>query len=136
MIYKERFINWEHPEIKDGVPNKFSWIVKNLEGFVLGQRTDIGAFTYINALHGVIIEENVQIGSHCSIYSISTVDCSYGKVVIKANSKIGSHTTILPGVTIGENSVIGACSLINKNIPSNVLAFGVPVKIIRQLENE
>ena len=136
MISKERFLNWEYPEIKDGVPNKFSWIVKNLKGFVLGQRTDIGAFTYINALHGVVIEEDVQIGSHCSIYSISTIDSSYGKVVIKANSKIGSHTTILPGVTIGENSVIGACSLINKNIPSNVHAFGVPVKIIRQLENE
>ena len=78
-----RFENWKKPKIIDGKPTKYNWIVQNLEGFVLGSKTDIGAFTYINALHGVIIEDNVQIGSHCSIYSVSTIDNNAGKVILK-----------------------------------------------------
>ena len=55
-------------------------------------------------------------------------------VVLKENCKIGSHSTILPGVTIGINSIIGAHSLVNKDIPNDVIAFGVPAKIIRKIE--
>jgi acetyltransferase-like isoleucine patch superfamily enzyme len=131
-----RFSNWKYPEIKDGEPTKYNWIVQNLEGFTLGYETDIGAFSYINALHGVVVEDSAQIGSHCSIYSVSTIDASSGKVVLKKNCRIGSHSTILPGVTIGVNSVVGAHSLVNKDIPDNVVAFGVPAKIIRQLHND
>jgi|TARA_B110000259_G_C14021247_1_gene403145 acetyltransferase-like isoleucine patch superfamily enzyme len=130
-----RFSNWKYPEIRDGQPTKYNWVVQNLEGFTLGYQTDIGAFSYINAIHGVIVEDNVQIGSHCSIYSVSTIDDSFGKVVLKNNCRIGSHSTILPGVTIGINSIVGAHSLVNKDIPDNVVAFGIPVKVIRQLHN-
>ena len=98
---------------------------------ISGEKTDIGAFTYINASKGVTIEDHVQIGSHCSIYSKSTIDEKEGEVVLKKNARIGSHTTIMPGVTIGENSVIGAHSFVNKDIPDNVLAYGVPIKVIR-----
>ena len=129
-----RFKKWEIPEIIEGKPTKYNWIVQNIKGFKLGSMTDIGAFTYINATHGVIIEENVQIGSHCSIYSISTIDNRKGKVVLKNNSRIGSHSTILPGVTIGQNSIIGAHSLVNKDIPDNVVAIGVPAKVVRKLK--
>jgi len=59
---KDRFINWEYPEIEDGVPTKYNWIVQNIDDFKLGYKTDIGAFTYINAKKGVVIEDNVQIG--------------------------------------------------------------------------
>lgn len=128
-----RFKNWTKPKIIDGKPTKYNWIVQNLEGLVLGSKTDIGAFTYINALHGVVIEDNVQIGSHCSIYSISTIDNKTGKVILKYDCKIGSHSTILPGVTIGKNSIIGAHSLVNTDIPDNVIAFGAPAKIVRTL---
>ena len=131
-----RFSNWKYPEIKDGKPTKYNWVVHNIEGFDLGFETDIGAFSYINALHDVVIEDNVQIGSHCSIYSVSTIDNSYGKVILKQNCRIGSHSTILPGVTIGENSIIGAHSLVNKNIPDNVVAMGVPAKVVRKLNND
>jgi len=131
-----RFENWKKPKIIEGKPTKYNWIVQNLEGLVLGSKTDIGAFTYINALHGVIIEDNVQIGSHCSIYSISTIDNNSGKVTLKNNCKIGSHSTILPGVNIGQNSIIGAHSLVNRNIPDNVLAFGVPAKVVRKLDKD
>ena len=131
-----RFENWKKPKIIEGKPTKYNWIVQNLEGLVLGLKTDIGAFTYINALHGVIIEDNVQIGSHCSIYSVSTIDKNAGKVTLKNNCKIGSHTTVLPGIKIGKNSVIGAHSLVNRDIPDNVLAFGVPAKVVRKLDKD
>jgi len=132
----KRFSKWKYPEIKDGKTTKFNWVVQNLKGFVLGKKTDIGAFSYINALNGVVLEDNVQIGSHCSIYSVSTIDNTNGKVVLKNNCKIGSHSTILPGVTIGENSIVGAHSLVNKDIPNNVIAFGVPAKVIRKLDHD
>ena len=128
-----RFVKWRKPKIIEGKLTKYNWLVQNLEGLVLGSKTDIGAFTYINALYGVIIEDNVQIGSHCSIYSISTIDNTHGKVILKDNCKIGSHSTILPGVNIGKNSIIGAHSLVNRDIPDNVLAFGVPAKVVRKL---
>ena len=131
-----RFENWKKPKIIEGKPTKYNWIVQNLEGLALGSKTDIGAFTYINALHGVIIEDNVQIGSHCSIYSVSTIDKNAGKVTLKNNCKIGSHTTVLPGIKIGKNSVIGAHSLVNRDIPDNVLAFGVPAKVVRKLDKD
>ena len=131
-----RFSNWKYPEIEDGKLTKFNWVVQNIEGFDLGFETDIGAFSYINALHGVVIKDYVQIGSHCSIYSVSTIDDSFGKVVLKNNCRIGSHSTILPGVSIGKNSIIGAHSLVNKNIPDNVVAFGMPAKVVRKLTND
>ncbi len=129
----DRFKNWKHPDIEDGKPTKYNWIVQNKDGFKLGFKTDIGAFTYINAKHGVIIEDDVQVGSHCSIYSVSTIDGKKGKVILKRNSKIGSHTVILPGVIIGENSIIGAHSFVNMSIPDNVVAAGVPAKIIKNI---
>jgi acetyltransferase-like isoleucine patch superfamily enzyme len=131
-----RFSNWKYPEIEDGKLTKYNWVVQNIEGFDLGFETDIGAFSYINALHGVEIKDNVQIGSHCSIYSVSTIDDSHGKVVLKQNCRIGSHSTILPGISVGKNSIIGAHSLVNKDIPDNVVAFGVPAKVVRQLNND
>ena len=134
IVEIDRFFDWKYPVIEDGKPTKYNWVVQNLDGFKLGFKTDIGAFSYINAKKGVTIEDEVQIGSHCSIYSISTIDDTAGEVVLKENCKIGSHSTILPGVTIGINSIIGAHSLVNRDIPNNVIAFGVPAKIIRKIE--
>jgi len=130
---KDRFIDWQFPDIEDGKLTKYNWVVQNVNGLRLGYKTDIGAFTYINAKYGVVIEDEVQIGSHCSIYSVSTIDNINGEIVLKKNCRIGSHSTILPGITVGENSIIGAHSLINKSIPSNVIAFGVPAKIIKKI---
>ena len=129
----KRFSNWKYPDIKEGETTKYNWLVQNLDGLILGRETDIGAFSYINAKRGVTIGDYSQIGSHCSIYSISTIDQKEGAVFIGKNCKIGSHTTILPNVTIGNNSIIGANSLVNKNIPENVMAFGIPAKIIKTI---
>jgi acetyltransferase-like isoleucine patch superfamily enzyme len=128
-----RFTEWEYPKIEDGIPTKYQWIVQNKDHFAMGYKTDIGAYSYINAKHGVVIEDYVQIGSHCSIYSISTIDGKQGQVLLKKGCKIGSHSVIMPGVTIGENSVIGAFSFIDKDVPANVMAFGIPVKVKGEL---
>ena len=127
----ERFNDWEYPQIENNKPTKYNWVVQHKDNFKLGYKTDIGAFTYINAKHGVVIEDLVQIGSHCSIYSVSTIDNKEGKVVLKKNCKIGSHTVVMPGVTVGVNAVIGAMSFVNMDIPDNVVAAGAPVKIIK-----
>ena len=128
----ERFQNWEYPEIKEGQPTKYNWIVQHVDKFQLGYKTDIGSYTYINAKCGVIIEDFVQIGSNCSIYSVSTIDNKEGKVILKKNCKIGSHSVVMPGVTIGENAVVGAFSFVNKDIPDDVVAVGVPAKVIKR----
>lgn len=128
----DRFENWQPPEIEDGVPTKYNWVVQNKDGLKLGRRTDIGAFTYINAKNGVTIEDEVQIGSHCSIYSVSTIDDKNAPVVLKKNCRIGSHSVVLPGVTIGENTVVGAMSFVNKDLPANCVAYGVPARVVKQ----
>ncbi len=131
-----RFEDWEYPTIEEGKPTKYNWVVQHRDKFKLGYKTDIGAFTYINAKNGVGIEDCVQIGSHCSIYSVSTIDDKEGEVILKKNCRIGSHSVIMPDVTIGENSIIGAFSFVNKDIPANVIAFGVPVEIIKNIKKD
>jgi len=128
-----RFKNWKYPKIEESKLTKYNWLVQNKAGLKLGKKTDIGSFTYINAKHGVIIEENAQVGSHCSIYSVSTIDGKNGKVNIKKNACIGSHSVIMPGVTVGENSIVGAFSFVNRDIPDNCVAFGVPAKVVRKV---
>jgi acetyltransferase-like isoleucine patch superfamily enzyme len=126
-----RFEDWEYPKIEEGKLTKYNWMVQHKDKLRLGYKTDIGAFTYINAKNGVLIEDYVQIGSHCAIYSVSTIDNKEGPVTLKKNCKIGSHSVIMPGVTVGENSVIGAFSFVSDDIPANVMAFGVPAKVTR-----
>lgn len=131
---KNRFKKWKRPKIRHGKLTKWNWMVQHPKNFILGENIDIGAFCYINALNGVVIEKDVQIGSHCAIYSVSTIDDKSGKVVLKDNCRLGSHSTVMPGVTIGKNSIVGAHSFVNKDIPDNVIAIGCPAKIIRKIK--
>lgn len=126
----ERFRNWEYPVIEDGKPTRYNWVVQHIQGFKLGHRTDIGAFTYINAKHGVTLEEEVQIGAHCAIYSTSSIDGKSGPVTLRKGCRIGAHTVIMPGVTVGENTVVGAHSFVNRDLPADSTAFGVPARVV------
>lgn len=130
---EDRFSEWKPPQIEDGVLTKWNWVVQGLEGLKLGVRTDIGAFTYINARFGVDIGDEVQIGSHCSIYSQSTIDGKTGEVKLGKKACLGAHCVVMPGVTIGENSIVGAFSFVNKDIPANVVALGQPAKVVKKL---
>jgi len=120
--------DWEKPIIEHGKMTKYNYIVQYPENLKLEKFFDIGEFTYINCNYGVTISDNVQIGSHCSIYSNSTIDDKHGPVVLQKNCKIGSHSTIMPNVTIGENSVVAAYSFVTTDIPDNQTWSGVPAK--------
>lgn len=119
---------WKRPKIEHGKPTKYNWVVLCPENLKLGKFTDIGAFTLIDAKYGVEIQDRVQIGGGCKIYSHSTIDKKKGKVTIKLNAKVGANSVVMPGVTIGKNSVVGALSLANRDIPPNEIWAGVPVK--------
>ena len=128
----DRFKDWEYPEIEEGRPTKYNWVVQHKDNLDLGYKTDVGAFTYINAKFGVTIEDEVQIGSHCSIYSVSTIDGKQGPVVLKRNCKIGTHSVIMPGVTVGENAKVGPFSFVRRDVPENATVIGVPAKVIKR----
>jgi len=125
--------NWEKPVIEHGKMTKYNYIVQYPENLTLGKNFDIGEFTYINSEFGVDISNDVQIGSHCSVYSNSTIDSKQGRVILKENCKIGSHSTIMPGITIGENSIVAAYSFVNQNIPQNEMWGGAPIKFIKKI---
>jgi len=132
----DRFKDWEYPEFDERGMTKWNWMCQYPQNLKLGDNTDIGAFTYINAKYGVEIQEGVQIGSHCSIYSWSTIDDKKGNVTIKKNAKVGAHAVIMPGVTIGENAIIGACSFVTEDVPDNTIVVGIPAKVTKYQEQQ
>lgn len=129
------FKNWTKPVIEHGKPTKWNWLVLYPEGLTLGKDIDIGAFTLLVAKYGIEIEDEVQIGSHCSIYSYSTIDNKQGKVVLKKNCRIGTHSSIMPGVTVGENAIVGAHSFVTKDVPANITVAGAPAKPLKKLNH-
>lgn len=128
---KRSFKKWSQPVFDKNGVTKWNWMCQHCKNLKLGKYTDIGAFSYINARYGVEIEEYVQIGSHCSIYSESTIDDKRGKVTIKKGVRIGTHSTIMPGVTIGEDAVVGAYSFVKTDIPKKSLSYGIPAEVIK-----
>jgi len=127
-------MRWKKPEIRHLELTKWKWLVSYPEKFELGYGVDIGAFTYLQAEEGIVIEDFVQIGSHVSIYSVSTIDNKRGKVIIRKNAKIGSHSVIMPNVIVGENSIIGANSFVpyGSKIPKNEIWAGCPAKKLKK----
>ncbi len=93
----------------------------------------------------VRIGENVQIAPNVSIYTAGhpvhpesrNSGYEYGiDITIGDNVWIGGNTCVMPGVTIGNNAVIGAGSVVTKDIPDNVIAAGNPCRIIRKITEE
>ena len=125
---------WRKPIIKHGKFTKYNYIVQYPKGLKLGRNFDIGAFTYINARYNITIGDLVQLGSHCSIYSHSTIDSKKGSIVLEKNCRIGTHSTVMPNVTVGENSIVAAYSFVNRDIPKNEVWGGVPIKRIKKLK--
>ncbi len=136
--FRESFANWKYPEIDSSKLTKFGWRVfgfdsENPKKLKIGFGSDISAFTVLFAHSGIKIEPFVQIGPHSSIMSKSTIDNKMGEIVLKKNCRIGAYSTIMPGVTVGENSIIGAYSYVNKDVPDNVIAMGIPCKVKKKL---
>ena len=111
-----------------------------------GNRVTFGKDVFVNhsailsASGGIVFEDGVSVAPGVRIATINhdfnnrhTI-YTYGKVVLKKNVWIGMNVTICPGVTIGENSVIAAGAVVTKDIPANVVAGGVPARIIKPLD--
>lgn len=137
----------------------------NLYGCEIGENTKVGAFVEIqkNAFigkdckisshsficEGVTIEDGVFIG-HGVVFindlypravnedgSLqSEKDWKVVKTLVKKRASIGSNATILGGITIGENSLVGAGSVVTKDVAPNTIVAGNPAKVIKELKQE
>ena len=105
-------------------------------------RLDFGNAALIEVGDNVIISNNTTILCHkrdVSKYKQGDMALDmpfiYDKVTIESGSQIGINCTILPGVTIGEGSIIGSCSVVTKDIPAWSIAVGNPAKVVRLINN-
>lgn len=112
-----------------------------------GKHIKLGKNVFINHacsfldLGGITIEDDVLIGPRVNLTTENhPVDPAKRKflnlksILIKRNAWIGAGATILPGVTIGENSIVAAGAVVTKDVPANTIVGGVPAKMIRQLD--
>ena len=112
-----------------------------------GKHIKLGKNIFINHactfldLGGIRIEDDVQIGPKVNLITENhPVDPSKRKhldlkpILIKRNAWIGAGATILPGVTVGENSVVAAGAVVNRDVPANTIVGGVPAKILRTID--
>ena len=113
----------------------------------IGKFTRIGKNVYINHLCSMLdmgtitIGDNVLIGPKVNLLSEEhPLDPSKRKalmvrpVVIKNGAWIGAGATILPGVTVGENSIVAAGAMVNKDVPDNTIVGGIPAKVIKNID--
>ena len=136
----------------------------NLYGCSIGDNTKIGAFVEVqkNAsigryckisshtfiCEGVMIEDNVFIGHNVTFindkYPRSTnnngdlqteEDWKVDPIIVKRGASIGSGATILCNVTIGENAIVGAGSVVTRDVPPNTVVAGNPARIFRDIES-
>ncbi|MEY2692239.1 MAG: hypothetical protein RIT03_629 [Bacteroidota bacterium] len=111
-----------------------------------GKHIHIGKHVFINHgcsfldLGGITIEDHVLIGPKVSIitenhpiHPAQRKSLVLHAVVIKANAWIGAGATILPGVTVGENSIVAAGAVVTKNVAANTMVAGVPAQFIKHI---
>lgn len=151
------------PSVKLGQGVKLSKFI-NLYGCSIGDETKIGAFVEIQknatvgrrckisshtfVCEGVTIEDNVFVGHGVTFvndsYPRATTpegdlqterDWAVEKTLIKRGASIGSGCTILANLTIGENAIVGAGSVVTHDVPPNMIVAGNPAKILRSAEN-
>ena len=114
-------------------------------GLVLGSRVFINRACYFDLSAPIVIGDNVVVGHHVTFVTAHhdvgpparrAGDVRPAPVTIGEGAWIGCRATILPGVTIGAGAVIGAGALVNRDVPPNTVAGGVPAKWIKDLPGQ
>lgn len=123
------------------------WILKTI-GSKVGKNTFIGANVYIDSGHAdmIILEDHVHIAGECTLlchqrnlkdYCIGDDYAKLGykvaEIHLKKGCLIGQRTMIMPGVTVGEGAIVGAYSLVTKDIPAWTIATGRPAKVVKEI---
>lgn len=105
-----------------------------------GKNVFINSGAMFTDLGGITIEDNVLIAPRVSILTVNHPENPTDRrgvilqpVVIKQNAWIGAGATILPGVTIGENSIVAAGAVVSRDVPPNSIVGGVPARVIREI---
>lgn len=131
--------------IWDNVSSYFRLQFYRNSGIKIGEKVFISPKAFIDRSkpNMITIGDNCMITRDCMILCHSDAKQGglmklwgkreYGKVKIGKNVFLGVNTVVMPGVTIGDNVIIGAMSLVDKDIPSNCLAYGIPVKKVKNL---
>jgi acetyltransferase-like isoleucine patch superfamily enzyme len=112
---------------------------------VIGAGSYIGRFAHINAWHQVIVEPDVLIADRVYIsdadhnFEDRTVpiirqgDSFKGAVLLRSGCWIGVGAVILPGVTVGRNSIVAANAVVTKDVPDYTVVGGVPARVVREI---
>lgn len=112
-----------------------NFLLKNFLGMKVGKHASVGLMVMVDIFwpENIEIGENSIIGYNSTIlvHEYLTTECRIGTVKIGKNVMIGANTTILPGVEIGDNAIVSACSLVNKDVPPNSVVGGVPIRLIK-----
>ncbi len=129
---------------------KFRIIKKNIyienlkrRGFHMGETSSILEPFFLDSQHcflitigeGCTLAPNVRLIAHDASSKAYVGFTRIGKITIHDNCFIGDSAIVLPNVSIGPNSIVGAGSLVNKDIPENVVAVGNPAKVICSMDN-
>ena len=152
------------PDVKLGQNVRIYGFV-NLYGCEIGDETRIGAFVEIQKgakvgdnckisshtfiCEGVTIESEVFVGhgvtfindryphaTNAAGHLQSEADWNCQSTLVKRGASIGSGATLLGGITIGENAIVGAGSVVTKDVPANAIVAGNPAKVLRKSANE
>jgi dTDP-4-amino-4,6-dideoxygalactose transaminase/acetyltransferase-like isoleucine patch superfamily enzyme len=135
-----KFINLYGCEIGD--ETKIGTFVEIQKNAVVGKRCKISSHSFI--CEGVVIEDNVFIGHGVKFTNDSypratnadgslqsEADWSVERTIVKRGASIGTGATILPNVVIGENAIVGAGSVVTKNVPASTIVAGNPARVLR-----
>ena len=139
------FVNLYGCEVDDG--SKIGTFVEIQKGARIGKNCKVSSHTFI--CEGVTIEDNVFIGHNVTFindaYPRSTNqdgslqnddDWVCVPTLIKKGASIGSSVTLLCGITVGEGAIVGAGSVVTKDVPPKTIVAGNPAKIMRKIEEE
>ena len=138
-----QFINLYGCEIGDDT--KIGTFVEIQKNAVVGKRCKISSHSFI--CEGVVIEDNVFIGHGVMFINDSypratagdgklqtEADWKVERTIIKQGASIGSGATILANTSVGENAIVGAGSVVTKDVPANAIVAGNPAKLLRYIE--